>query len=115
MIQIKRAYDPPAKTDGTRILVERLWPRGIKKENLKHDSWIKDVAPSTELRKWFSHDPVKWTEFQQRYQAELDKHPEACQPILDAANKGKVTLLFSSHDAEHNNVVALKAYLEKKM
>lgn len=114
MIQIKRAYDPPAKTDGARILVERLWPRGIKKEALKLDAWLKTVAPSTELRKWFSHDPAKWPEFQRRYRAELDQHPEAWQPILDAAAKGKVTLLFSSHDAEHNNVVALKAYLEKQ-
>lgn len=115
MIQIKRAYDPPAKTDGDRILVERLWPRGIKKEALKLNIWLRDAAPSTELRKWFSHDPVKWSEFQRRYQAELNKHPEAWQPILDASNKGKVTLLFSSHDAEHNNVIALKAYLEKRL
>lgn len=112
MIAIKRAYDPPAKTDGARILVERLWPRGVKKEKLKLTGWLKDAAPSTELRKWFSHDPDKWKEFQRRYRAELDKHPEAWQPILDAARKGKVTLLFSSHDAEHNNVVALKTYLE---
>lgn len=114
MIQIKRAYDPPAKTDGTRILVERLWPRGLKKEALKLDAWLKAVAPSTELRKWFNHDPARWPEFQRRYRAELDQHPEAWQPILDAAKKGEVTLLFSSHDAEHNKVVALKAYLEKQ-
>lgn len=114
MIQIKRAYDPPAKTDGARILVERLWPRGIKKDALKLDAWLKAIAPSTELRKWFSHDPAKWSEFQRRYQVELGQHPEAWQPILDAAARGKVTLLFSSHDAEHNNVVAFKAYLEKQ-
>ncbi|MDX9833797.1 MAG: DUF488 domain-containing protein [Desulfobulbus sp.] len=114
MIQIKRAYDPPAQTDGTRILVERLWPRGIKKEALKLDDWLKDVAPSTELRKWFSHDPTKWPEFQRRYRVELDEHSEAWQPILDAAKTGTVTLLFSSHDAEHNNVVALKEYLEER-
>lgn len=114
MIQIKRAYDPPAKTDGARILVERLWPRGIKKEALKLNAWLKDAAPSTELRKWFSHDPAKWPEFQRRYRAQLDQHPEAWHSILDAAKQGKVTLLFSSHDAKHNNVVALKAYLEAK-
>ena len=112
MIQVKRVYDPAASDDGTRLLVERLWPRGMKKEEATLDEWIKDVAPSTELRKWFSHDPVKWPEFQKRYRAELDKHPEAWQPILDAAKKGKVTLLFSSHDTEHNNVIALKKYLE---
>jgi uncharacterized protein YeaO (DUF488 family) len=114
MIHIKRAYDPATKSDGTRILVERLWPRGIKKEALKLNGWLKEVAPSTELRKWFSHDPAKWPEFQRRYRADLDQHPDAWQPILDAAKKGRVTLLFSSHDAEHNNVVALKAYLEKR-
>ena len=114
MIQIKRVYDPPARTDGVRLLVERLWPRGLKKEAAKLDGWLREVAPSTELRKWFSHDPAKWPEFQRRYAAELDRHPEAWQPILDTARKGDVTLLFSSHDAEHNNVVALKAYLETR-
>jgi uncharacterized protein YeaO (DUF488 family) len=112
MIRIKRVYDPSAKVDGVRFLVERLWPRGMKKETAKLDGWLRDAAPSTALRKWFNHDPAKWTEFQRRYRAELDKHPEAWQPILDAAKKSDVTLLFSSHDAEHNNVVALKAYLE---
>ncbi|MEO6874223.1 MAG: DUF488 domain-containing protein [Opitutaceae bacterium] len=111
MIQIKRAYDPPAKSDGTRLLVERLWPRGIKKEDLKIAAWLKEAAPSTGLRKWFSHDPAKWTEFQRRYRAELKQHPDAWQPILAAAKAGPVTLLFSSHDAEHNNVVALRSYL----
>lgn len=115
MIKIKRAYDPPAKTDGKRLLVERLWPRGIKKEALQLSDWIKEVAPSTELRKWFSHDPAKWEEFQQRYRAELDAHPEAWSPILDAAENKRVTLLYSSHDAEHNNVVALKSYLEEQL
>ncbi|MGB5984891.1 MAG: DUF488 domain-containing protein [Desulfobacterales bacterium] len=115
MIQIKRAYDRPANTDGTRILVERLWPRGIKKEALKLDGWLKDAAPSTELRKWFSHDPAKWPEFQRRYRVELDEHPDTWQPIVEAAKAGKVTLLFSSHDAEHNNVVALKMYLEERL
>jgi len=114
MIQIKNVRDPVAKSDGLRFLVERLWPRGVKKVDLKLDEWIKDVAPSTELRKWFSHDPAKWESFQKKYVAELKKNPEAWQPILDAAKKKKVTLLFSSHDAEHNNVVALKKFLEAK-
>jgi uncharacterized protein YeaO (DUF488 family) len=115
MIHTKRVYDPPSKTDGQRILVERLWPRGVKKEKLELSSWLKEVAPSTELRQWFNHDPARWREFQQRYRAELDQHPDAWQPILEAASQGKVTLLFSSHDAEHNNVVALKAYLDEKI
>ena len=114
MIRIKRIYDPPARADGVRFLVERLWPRGVKKAKLELDDWLKRVAPSTELRKWFSHDAARWEEFQRRYRAELDQHPESWQPILDTANKGDVTLLFSSHDAVHNNAVALKDYLETK-
>lgn len=115
MIYIKRVYEPPAKADGIRFLVERLWPRGVKKEDLKIDGWIRDAAPSTELRKWFNHDGAKWERFQQRYGAELDEHIEAWQPILETAKKNDVTLLFSSHDTEHNNVVALKAYLERHL
>jgi uncharacterized protein YeaO (DUF488 family) len=114
MIRIKRVRDAPAKSDGVRFLVERLWPRGVKKVQLKLDAWLKDAAPSTELRKWFNHETAKWDKFQKRYSAELDEHPEAWKPVLDAMNKGNVTLLLSSHDAEHNNVVALKAYLEAK-
>jgi uncharacterized protein YeaO (DUF488 family) len=114
MVRIKRVREPSAKADGVRFLVERLWPRGVKKEELKLNGWLKNVAPSTKLRKWFSHDAAKWEEFQRRYRAELDQHPEAWRPILDAANRNTVTLLFSSHDAAHNNVVALKTYLETK-
>jgi uncharacterized protein YeaO (DUF488 family) len=114
MIQIKRVRDPFRKTDGARFLVERLWPRGVKKVDLKLDDWLKDVAPSTELRKWFNHDSAKWGQFQKRYFAELKRNPEAWQPIIEAGKKGPVTLLFSSHDAEHNNVVALKTFLEAK-
>jgi uncharacterized protein YeaO (DUF488 family) len=114
MIKIKRVYEPAAHDDGLRFLVERLWPRGVKKENLKLDAWLKHAAPSTELRKWFNHDPGKWKEFQRRYQVELKEHPEAWLPILEAQAKATVTLLFSSHDAEHNNVVALKDFLAKR-
>jgi uncharacterized protein YeaO (DUF488 family) len=114
VIKLKRVYDPVAKTDGQRFLVERLWPRGVKKAAIKIDSWLKDAAPSTELRKWFNHDPAKWEEFQRRYRAELKKNPEAWQPILEADSQGTVTLLFSSHDAEHNNAVALKQFLETR-
>ena len=114
MIRTKRVTEPSARSDGLRFLAERLWPRGVKKTELKLDGWLKEVAPSTELRKWFHHDPAKWTEFKRRYKAELNSNPEAWQPILDTARKGTVTLLFSSHDAEHNNVVAFKNYLEAK-
>lgn len=113
-IQIKRVYDPAAKADGLRFLVERLWPRGIKKEALEMKAWLKEVAPSGALRTWFSHDPKKWEEFQRRYRVELDAHPEAWQPILDASRRSAVTLLYSSRDTEHNNAVALLAYLESK-
>ena len=115
MIRIKRVYDPPDPADGARILAERLWPRGVKKEALKLDAWAREAAPSTELRKWFKHDPSKWEEFTDRYRAELDAHPEAWLPVIAAARKGRVTLLFSSHDEEHNNVAALKAYIESKL
>lgn len=115
MIQIKRVYDPPSRDDGARILAERLWPRGVKKESLHLDDWPKEIAPGTELRKWFQHDPAKWPEFQRRYRMELEGHPSVWQPILELAKKGKVTLLYSSHDAQHNNVVALKSFLEERM
>jgi uncharacterized protein YeaO (DUF488 family) len=115
MIQLKRVYEPPAESDGVRFLVERLWPRGLKKESLKLDGWLREAAPSMALRKWFNHEPAKWREFQRRYAGELDRQPEAWQPILEAARKTMVTLLFSSRDAEHNNVVALKAYLESRL
>ena len=113
MIKLKRVYDKRSSTDGVRYLVERLWPRGMKKTSLHLDDWLKDAAPSTELRKWFSHDPEKWKEFRRRYFAELDRAPEAWEPILQAARKGTVTLLYSSHDTEHNNAVALKEYIEE--
>ena len=112
MIQLKRVYDPAnSHGDGIRFLVERLWPRGIKKEALRFDAWLKDVAPSTELRQWFAHDPTKWEKFQEKYFVELDAKTEVLKPIREALNQGKVTFLFSSHDTEHNNAVALKTYL----
>jgi len=113
MIKLKRAYDPLTASDGVRYLVERLWPRGIKKSNLQLDGWMKDVAPSTELRKWFAHDPSRWTEFQRRYFTELENHADALQSIVDAARHGTVSLIYSSHDAQHNNAVALKRYIEQ--
>ena len=115
MIRLKRAYDPVDRNDGTRFLVDHLWPRGVKKADLAVQSWAKTVAPSDQLRNWFGHDPAKWKEFQRRYFAELNKKPETWQPLLYAARIGDITLVFAARDTEHNNAVALKAYLEKKM
>jgi uncharacterized protein YeaO (DUF488 family) len=115
MIQLKRAYDPPAKSDGARYLVERLWPRGVKKDSLAMEAWLKDVAPSTNLRKWFSHDPAKWPEFRRRYFEELKANPQAWQPLVVAARRGRLTLVYSSHDSEHNNAVALKEFLQQRL
>lgn len=115
MIQIKRVYEPAGKSDGARFLVERLWPRGMKKEALKMDDWPKEVAPSDALRKWFNHDPGKWKEFQRRYRAELADKRESWQPLVDAAKEGNVTLLFSAHDLEHNNAVVLKNFLDQRV
>ena len=115
MIRVKRVYDPPAADDGARLLVERLWPRGMKKEALSMDGWPKDVAPSDALRRWFGHDPAKWAEFRRRYMAELDDNRAAWEPILEAARQGTVTLLYSAHDTEHNNALVLKTYLEERL
>jgi uncharacterized protein YeaO (DUF488 family) len=115
MIRLKRAYEPASPQDGRRFLVERLWPRGIRKENLKLDGWLKQVAPSTELRQWFAHDPAKWDEFSRRYFEELKQNPEAWKPLLSSGKKGTITLIFSSHDQQHNNAVALKQFLERKL
>ena len=111
-IRVKRVYDPPSPEDGARLLVDRLWPRGLKREAAHLDGWHKEVAPSDELRRWFGHDPARWDEFCRRYFAELDARPEAWRPLLEAAKKGAVTLLFGAQDTQHNNAVALKAYLE---
>jgi uncharacterized protein YeaO (DUF488 family) len=113
MIKVKRVYEPVEPSDGARFLVDRLWPRGVKKEALRLDAWLKEVSPTTELRKWFGHEPAKRKEFQRRYFAELEARPETWQPLLTAARKGPVTLLFSSRDIQQNNAVALKAFLEK--
>ncbi|MGH9615331.1 MAG: DUF488 domain-containing protein [Acidobacteriaceae bacterium] len=113
MIELERAYNLHGKRGGTRFLVERLWPRGVKKTSLHIKEWLKDVAPSTELRKWFSHDPAKWDEFRRRYFAELESNPGGWKPIVDAGKKGAVTLIYSSHDTEHNNAVALAEFLKR--
>jgi uncharacterized protein YeaO (DUF488 family) len=111
VITVKRVYEPPTPVDGARFLVERLWPRGIKKASLQMDAWLQDVAPSAALRRWFAHDPAKWEAFQRHYFAELDGKPETLQPLLEAAQRGPVTLLYSARDTAHNNAVALKRYL----
>lgn len=114
MISLKRVYDGGNCGGAQCFLVERLWPRGIKKESLKMTAWLKDVAPSSGLRKWFNHDPAKWQEFHRRYYAELEKNPQAWEPIIEAASKGDVVLLFSSRDTQHNNAVVLKTFLDSK-
>jgi uncharacterized protein YeaO (DUF488 family) len=113
LLKIKRVYEPAEPSDGARFLVDRLWPRGIKKEKLEMEAWLKDVAPSQNLRKWFAHDPAKWQEFQRRYRAELEANPDPWKPILEAAKQGNVTLLYSARDSEHNSAVLLKAFLEE--
>ncbi len=115
MIKLKRVYESLGNNDGKKFLVERLWPRGVKKTALANAVWLKDVAPSTELRKWFGHDPKKWEEFQRRYRVELREHQPELESILEAARRGTVTLLYSSHDTEHNNAVVLRDYLQRKL
>ena len=115
MIRLKRVYEPSDRDDGRRFLVERLWPRGIKKESLAMEGWLKDVAPSNGLRQWFGHDPTRWELFRQRYTVELENNPVAWLPLLDAARMGTVTLLYSARDQEHNNAVALKSFLDERL
>jgi|SRR5512145_735601 uncharacterized protein YeaO (DUF488 family) len=115
MIRLKRAYEPAAGEDGMRVLVERLWPRGVTKARLKLDAWLKDVAPSAGLRKWFSHDPKKWSEFRHRYFTELRTHRAAWQPLLTAAKRGRVTFVYAAHDEARNGAVALKAFLDRRL
>lgn len=111
-IQIKRAYEPPASTDGTRILVDRLWPRGVKRATLALDAWLKDAAPSPALRQWFHRDPQsRWREFQARYRAELQAHPQFLQPLYAAARRGPLTLVYGARDASHNHAIVLRDYL----
>ena len=114
MIRIKRAYDPPERFDGRRILVDRLWPRGVTKGAMAIDAWLKDVTPSTELRKWFGHRTERWDEFRQRYERELNAKIDAWTPNLESSSKGVVTLLYGAHDVEHNNAIVLRDYLARK-
>lgn len=111
-IKIKRIYTKYSSTDGTRILIDRLWPRGIKKEEAKIDEWVKDIAPSDELRKWFGHDPGKWNGFKKKYMTELNKKKDLCEEIFNHS-KINVTLVYAAKDELHNNAVVFKEYLEK--
>jgi len=111
-LQVKRVYDPPARSDGRRVLVDRVWPRGLTKEAAKLDAWVKDVAPSAELRKWFGHEPSKWDPFKRRYFRELASREAALTELLGAPSDRTLTLLFGAKDSTHNNAVALKEYLD---
>ena len=112
MIRVKRVYEPPAKEDGTRILVDRLWPRGLKKEDAGIDRWLREIAPSAELRKWFGHDPSRWQGFRQKYLQELKSHGEALDDLKKESRKGTVTLLYAARDEAHNNAVVLREAFE---
>lgn len=112
MVKIKRIYDPVSRDDGRRILVDKLWPRGLRKENAKIDEWLKEIAPSNELRRWFGHDPAKWQQFRKRYAAELAKNSELVERLRAEARKGMITLLFAAKDVTHNNAAVLKELIE---
>jgi uncharacterized protein YeaO (DUF488 family) len=110
-VRLKRAYEPPAADDGTRILIDRLWPRGVKKTDAAIDEWMKEIAPSSALRKWFGHDPDRWQEFRRRYQSEIRQHPEQFERLRTLAQHGPITLVFSARDQAHNDAVVLKDLL----
>ena len=112
MIQLKRINDTPSETDGLRILVDRLWPRGMTKKRAALDLWLKEVAPSTELRKWFGHDPAKWNQFQEQYRKELRAYKDAIGPLKEKSTEGTVTLLYGARDEEHNEALVLKTCLD---
>jgi uncharacterized protein YeaO (DUF488 family) len=114
VIKLKRAYDAPEPGDGFRVLVDRLWPRGVSKSSARIDLWLKEIAPSTALRKWFGHDPSKWTEFRARYFRELESNPDAVDELMAHIRRGRITLVYGAKDLEHNDAVALKEYLESR-
>jgi uncharacterized protein YeaO (DUF488 family) len=110
-IRLKRAYEPPTADNGVRILVDRLWPRGVKKADAAIDCWFKEIAPSTELRRWFGHDAVRWGEFRRRYRKELEHHPKEIDELRSLARRGPVTLVFAARDESHNEAVVLRDFL----
>jgi uncharacterized protein YeaO (DUF488 family) len=111
-VRLRRAYEPPGLDDGQRFLVDRIWPRGVTKADLKIDGWLRDVAPSDELRRWFGHDPARWTEFAARYRQELAAPPEALARLVEAARRGPITLVYGARDKQHNEAVVLKEVLD---
>ena len=113
-IQIRRAYDTPRRGDGYRVLVDRVWPRGVSKADLDLDAWRKEIAPSTRLRQWFGHDPERWREFQERYFAELEGQQDSVAQLVKRARQGRVTLVYGAKDPDHNQAVALRAYLKRR-
>lgn len=115
MLQLKRAYEPATRTDGRRILVDRLWPRGLSKRRVAIDEWIKVLAPSAQLRRWFAHDPNKWPEFQRRYKEELRAHPELLRRLVSLARRGRVTLVYGAKDEQHNDAVVLAGVIRRRM
>jgi uncharacterized protein YeaO (DUF488 family) len=113
-VRLKRAYEPPAADDGTRILIDRLWPRGITKERAAIDQWLKDISPSTELRKWFGHDPARWDEFRRRYAQEVHKNSDFLDQLRSLARQGAITLVYSADDEKHNDAVELRELILKR-
>ncbi len=113
-IQLRRVYERPRRGDGCRVLVDRVWPRGVSKDDLELDEWRKEVAPSTRLRKWFGHDPERWKEFQMRYFTELEGKPSAVRKLVERVRRGRITLIYAARDEDHNNAVALSAYLRAR-
>ena len=113
-IKLKRVYEDPAESDGERVLVDRVWPRGLSKEKAGVARWLKDIAPSKELRQWFGHDPERWSGFREHYFQELDDRPDEVGELVEAARKGTITLLFAARDTDHNNAVALRDYLRER-
>lgn len=114
-VQVKRAYEPPSTHDGVRVLVDRLWPRGLSKAHASIDLWLKDIAPSVALRRWFTQQPERWSEFVRRYRQELDRKPASIAALVGAARRGRVTLLFGARDEKRNNAVALHRYLTERV
>ena len=115
MLKLKRAYEPAAPDDGRRFLVERLWPRGVTKRALRLDAWLKELSPTPQLRKWFNHDPKKWSEFQTRYRRELKRNGQALEDLLQSAREGTITLVYAARDSERNSAQVLREYIEKKL